>query len=278
MVNFRRSIHARHTALLLLLIACPACPGDDDGDDDGVEDGNGDQADDSDTVDAVVGIWERTDEDGAPRDRYVFNEEGTFTFDELSGEEGDDHVTGTYSADDGEMTMIGADPDSPGVTSRAEITFHASADVLGIGSFLPDGDHDGPVGIWSSRLRGETLDREGESTGRFGSDGRLELGEDGSAELGTTAFDGTIDESLVGTWTELDDGRIQIALELEDITVSTTFDFLDGAALSDVTFDRAGGGGARAARRAPAARAEPWFRQLRGLRTDGHGSLAPRRM
>ncbi|HTE53013.1 MAG TPA: lipocalin family protein [Kofleriaceae bacterium] len=226
MVNIRRSI-ARAAALLFLLPAVTACPGDDDGPD-------GDGADD-----ALVGSWELLD-DGEVESTYTFDADGAFAFDELGDAESAEHVRGTYTVDDGVLRMEGEDTsgDEPG---RAETTYHAAGDLLAIGAYLADGDHDGPVGTWAARSVGEPLDDDGEPISRNGFDIEMELRDDGTLALDASLFgeDGTTDTSAEGTWTAADD-VVTVSFAIEGgPTANVDLLILGDDAMGDVLFDRA---------------------------------------
>jgi len=100
----------------------------------------------------LVGTWQRQREDATHRDQYVFNADGTFTFDELRPDApaSEDHLTGTYTATDRTVTSTGA---QDGVRVQITFTYYANETTFAILALRPTGAHTGVVGEWTAAAK-----------------------------------------------------------------------------------------------------------------------------
>jgi len=182
---------------------------------------------------ALVGSWLRTRDTGEMRDRWVFNDDGTFTFDENKPDEpqAEDHVTGTYTAADGIVTATATNTLVPGQV-RVVFSYHAGSTQFASAALLPRGAHTGIVGVWAGIARSETLGDTSE--GPEGNEGEYDFRADGSFRATLTPIDGSAPTVAEGTWTADAGDRFTLtSTNTSGATVHHVFQLLEGAALTD---------------------------------------------
>lgn len=176
---------------------------------------------------ALIGRWVECDGGGSS---YTFDADGTFVFDEPSG----DHITGTYGGDDRTLLMTGEN--AGGTAVELELTYYASDTHFVQGASFPRGDHDGPVGTWEGFLRGES---DGDL---LGTETTLELREDGAGTLVQIPFDDSETFETEGTWApdvdEENAGGYEFEFPFDGITVSLSFQIIDDAVLGSPDYCR----------------------------------------
>jgi hypothetical protein len=234
----------RFWVMAALLAAQPACA-DDDGSAPGADGGGGEgdaapvQADAASAAldPALVGTWTRRDEEtGEVEDRYLFDAEGGFHFDEFTGTDSEDHIAGTWNTGGGVLTMIAPDDQDPSIEYHVEISYHAGADRFAWGALLPDGAHDGVLGTWNGSTRIEAR-TQGHDPELSGSALRLTVREGGGAEVRLTPV-GEDARTYDATWSEAEEGGIEIEFTVGQVTIHSTFELIDGAALGDLVYTR----------------------------------------
>jgi len=182
---------------------------------------------------ALVGSWLRTRDTGEMRDRWVFDNDGTFTFDENKPDEpqAEDHVTGTYTAADGIVTATATNTLVPGQV-RVTFSYHAGPTQFASAALLPRGAHTGVVGVWKGIARSETLGDTSE--GPEGNEGEYDFHADGTYRATLTPVDGSAPTVAEGTWTADGGDKLTVtSTNASGTTVQHTFQMLDGAALTD---------------------------------------------
>jgi len=183
---------------------------------------------------ALVGSWLRTRDTGEMRDRWVFGDDGSFTFDENKPDEreAEDHVTGTYTAADGIVTATATNTLVPGQV-RVTFSYHAGPAQFASAALLPRGAHTGIVGVWNGIARSETLGDTSQAP--EGNEGEYDIRADGTFGATLTPVDGSAPTVAQGTWTA--DGGDKFTFtstNASGTTVHHTFQLLEGAALTDL--------------------------------------------
>ena len=183
--------------------------------------------------DALVGTWLRVHDTGEMRDRWVFGNDGSFTFDENKPDDrqNEDHVTGTYVAVDRIVTATATNTLEPGEV-RVTFSYYAGPTQFASAALLPRGAHTGIVGVWEGIAR---MESPSDSTqGPDGSEGEYEFRADGTFRATITPFDGTAPRVTEGSWTAAAGDRFVLTTTTTSSTTLThTFQMLDGAALTD---------------------------------------------
>jgi hypothetical protein len=101
----------------------------------------------------LAGTWQRLRDDATLRDRYVFQPDGSLSFDEFKPDDpaSEDHVTGTYTATDDTIVMSATNA-KDGVRTQGTITYYANATVFATQALRPAGAgaraNTGIVGEW----------------------------------------------------------------------------------------------------------------------------------
>jgi hypothetical protein len=205
---------------LCLVAAVAGCAGDDDG--------TGSAAY------PLTGEWTECDGGSAT---FAFGEDGAFAFDE----EPDDHVTGTYTADETSFTATAQAQDGTDVTYETTWYVTESGDQLALGPLFPDGSHDGVVGTWRKSERTEI---EGEEP--MSGDVLLVLRPDRTGTLTLSPFDGSAATVHEGTWGDNENAdtaqqpryAFRWPDEEDDIRIGYLFDLIDDDALGTAHFCR----------------------------------------
>ena len=176
--------------------------------------------------DGLIGTWSRMRDATEMRDRYVFGDDGSFTFDENKPDEPqtEDHITGTYVAANGVVTATVTNTLQPG-QARLTFSYYANATQFSSAAMRPRSGHAGIVGTWTGVRKLEILDASEQSPS--GSGVEWEFRADGSFRQTVTPFDGTAGSTTDGTWVREADGTFRATADNSDKVVT----LLDGEAL-----------------------------------------------
>lgn len=186
-------------------------------------------------AEAPVGSWIRMRTSLEVRDRYTFKADGSFTFDENKPNEpqNEDHLVGTYVANDGIVT---ATVTNTPLATQARLTFsyYANDKLFTSAALLPRGGHAGIVGVWTGIRKLELLN--GSAQGAQGATAEYDFRADGTFHRTLTPFDGGAASTLDGTWLEEAASTVRLTPTPDpahpDVTpVDQIFHVLDGAAL-----------------------------------------------
>jgi len=175
----------------------------------------------------LVGTWQRQREDATVRDQYVFNADGSLTFDEFKPDDpaSEDHVTGTYTATDDTIVATGTNA-KDGARSQGTFTYYANATMFATQAWRPTGAHTGMVGEWTASVKRLFPDEPArpaeESTATY------QFRADGTFTSTSTHPDGTI-VTEQGTYHEGTPGIFQMIPT--GATVGRSLQMIDDAAL-----------------------------------------------
>lgn len=186
----------------------------------------------------IVGTWERRNDVGELMERFVFDSDGGFAFDELSGDPDDDHVEGTYTANATHVVASATDAVS-GDLLHFEFSYFANATNLAIGAFYPVGQHDGVIGAWEATLLVQEVNQDGDVLASLGGEQELTLAADGSGTLVSEPAEGP-GETQPGSWEQLADDTYVFRYSVgNNGTVGMHFELIDGAAIGSPNWKRA---------------------------------------
>jgi hypothetical protein len=156
----------------------------------------------------LIGTWQRHREDTTLRDQYTFGQDGTFAFDEFKADDptAEDHLVGTYQATD--RTVVATATNTPdGTRARLTFSYYADPNSFSTGAFLPNGTHDGIVGVWDGTMALEVLDEPGRGpqgaavTYTYRADGTFAGTETPTDLSPPIAWEGTYTEASAGIFT-----------------------------------------------------------------------------
>jgi hypothetical protein len=179
----------------------------------------------------LIGTWQRHHDDTTLRDQYTFGQDGTFAFDEFKADDptAEDHLVGTYQATD--RTVVATATNTPD-SKRARLTFsyYASSTSFSSAALLPEGAHQGIVGVWQAVMKLEYLDETGRAP--QGSTETDSYRADGTFQVTQTPSDGSPPAAWEGTYTEDSPGLFTAAgaTSAGESRVAT-FQLLEDAAL-----------------------------------------------
>lgn len=176
--------------------------------------GCGASGSDEEAAAALVGTWQRLDDDGTVRDEFTFGADGSFAFDELDGGT-EDHLRGTFAIEDGVLVTEG-----DGFAQR--MTYAIDGDRLAPGAGVRIA---GDSGEMPGTYRGE-LEWRAETGDVSGGISESELRDDGTVHRREEVADGDT-ATYDGTWF-FDATADSYVMELEvgpSLTVHLAFEF-----------------------------------------------------
>jgi hypothetical protein len=156
-------------------------------------------------------------------DTLVFTDDGHFTLTEADG----DITAGDWEADSTELTISGVED---GQAHTLHTLYAIEGDKFLMGALLPDGDVDGPVGVWRGNAGYDEREATFELTFNADATGRYVVDRsDGEADdvAGTWVIEG---EELVFTYEEL--------LEETEVTINLHFQMLPGVAIGGPMYQK----------------------------------------
>jgi len=148
---------------------------------------------------SLAGTWIRMRTPTEMRDRYTFGADGSFAFDENKPDDpqNEDHLTGTYVADDGVVTAIVSNAATPETQARLTFSYYANATKFSSAALRASSGHAGVVGVWTGMAKVEITNG---SQSPLGGAIEVDLRADGTYRWTVTPFDGTATSVEEGTW------------------------------------------------------------------------------
>jgi hypothetical protein len=181
----------------------------------------------------LTGVWEERDESNVLASLWSFDEKGRFTYDALPALSPDEaeHVSGAYQIVDGHELLLESVDLGAGQRQRTQSSFYTRADKLAPEAFVAVEPQTGLSGCWRSTSMRETFDPSGQllfhdrrtETFEFQADGHLRLVEQ---------IDDDAPIEITGRYKSLGGDSYQITLDLAQVSISFTYQMVNGEALA----------------------------------------------